>query len=530
MVQRILNVLGWIGTALVVAAVAIRVTQPDWDRYAMYMAWTGLVCVLLYPLGQWREIASQMSRRQSKYATVAVTSVLIVLGILVAVNYLSNRRNARWDLTEGSIHSLSEQSLKVLSELDAPLSMTVVDRGAQLEGYRDRLTMYDGASPRVSVEYVDGERDPLRTTQLGVTVVPTVLIAYMDRTERVTTVEEREITSAIIRAVTGAQRKVYFVQGHGERDPKGEDPSGYARVAQLLEGDNVAVETLVLTQHKEVPEDATIVAILGPTADLLDEEAESLRQYLAKGGKLLLALDPPLGERPQPLTKLTDIAREWGIDVGSNVILDVSGRSNSPSLAVAAPPYPSHPITEDYGIQSVFPLARSVTPLTGGADGRTAQAFVRTAEAAWAESDLAGLQANQEPSLNEESGDIAGPVDIAAAVSVPVATPDPNGESADPDADDEADPPQTRVAVFGDSDFAGNSLLFTVGNADLFLNTVSWLTAQENLIAIRPRERGDSRLTITQTQMDAVWWLSVAVIPALVAGAGILTWSRRRKS
>jgi ABC-type uncharacterized transport system involved in gliding motility auxiliary subunit len=315
------------------------------------------------------------------------------------------------------------------------------------------------------------------------------------------------------------------VQGHGERDPKAD----YSSAVQLLEGDNVGVDTLVLTQHPDVPDDATIVALIGPTADLLDEEAERIRRYLAKGGKLLLTMDPPLGERPQPLTSLTDIAREWGIDVGTDVILDVSGRSNSPSVAVAAPPYPSHPITENYNIQSVFPLARSVTPVAGGTDGRIAQAFVQTAPAAWAETDLAGLQASQEPDLNEESGDKPGPVDIAAAVSVPVAKPADSGESGADDPD-EADAPQTRVAVFGDSDFASNSLLFTLGNRDLLLNTVSWLTAQENLIAIRPRERGDSRLTITQTQMNAVWWMAVAVIPALVAVAGIVTWSRRRRS
>ena len=86
MVQRILNVIGWIGTALVVAAVGIRLFRPEWDRYAMYLAWAGLVCVLLYPIAQWRQIAKSLNRRQSKYATVAATSVIIVLGILVAVN------------------------------------------------------------------------------------------------------------------------------------------------------------------------------------------------------------------------------------------------------------------------------------------------------------------------------------------------------------------------------------------------------------------------------------------------------------
>jgi ABC-type uncharacterized transport system involved in gliding motility auxiliary subunit len=464
---------------------------------------------------------------------MALTSVLVTIGILIAVNYLSNRRNARWDLTEGSIHSLSEQSQRVLSELDAPLRLVVIDRGVALEQYRDRMSMYDNASTQVSVEYLDYERDPIRAKQLGIEVAPTIVAEYMDRRETVTTVEEREITSAIIRAVTGAERKMYFVQGHGERDPDSQDGSGYAGVTQLLGGDNVVVDTLVLAQQKEIPADATVVAIVGPTADFLDEEVEQLREYVDRGGKLLLTLDPAIGERPQALPKLTAFAREWGLVIGDDVILDVSGRSASASIAVAAPPYPSHPITEGYSIQTVFPLARSVSAASPAPEGRTVQPFVETAAAAWAETDLASLQSGtDEPELDTAAGDLAGPVGLGVAVTMPVATPADTGtgDAGDDAGEDDAEPPQTRIAVLGDSDFASNDFVFAVGNANLFLNTISWLTADENLIAIRPRERGDSRLTITQTQMNAVWWLSIAVVPALVVGAGLVSWSRRRRS
>ena len=92
--------------------------------------------------------------------------------------------------------------------------------------------------------------------------------------------------------------------------------------------------------------------------------------------------------------------------------------------------------------------------------------------------------------MNAENGDKAGPVGIAATVTT-AAPPPPDPEKKDsPPA-----PPQTRIAVFGDSDFASNAVGNSVGNADLFLNTISWLTAQENLISIRPREPGDSRLS-----------------------------------
>ncbi|MBE3132085.1 MAG: hypothetical protein IMZ55_01320, partial [Acidobacteria bacterium] len=53
MLKRILGIVGWLGTALVLAAVAIRFLRPVWDTYAYWLAWGGLVCVLLYTLGQW---------------------------------------------------------------------------------------------------------------------------------------------------------------------------------------------------------------------------------------------------------------------------------------------------------------------------------------------------------------------------------------------------------------------------------------------------------------------------------------------
>src|SRR5690606_37679074 len=51
--KRILSIIGWVGTALVFIAVAIRFIHPEWNQYATWMAWAGLVAVLAYMAGQW---------------------------------------------------------------------------------------------------------------------------------------------------------------------------------------------------------------------------------------------------------------------------------------------------------------------------------------------------------------------------------------------------------------------------------------------------------------------------------------------
>jgi ABC-type uncharacterized transport system involved in gliding motility auxiliary subunit len=85
-----------------------------------------------------------------------------------------------------------------------------------------------------------------------------------------------------------------------------------------------------------------------------------------------------------------------------------------------------------------------------------------------------------------------------------------------------------RIIVIGDSDFAANSYLGIQGNRDLFMNMVGWVSQQENLISIRPKEADDRRITMTATQQTNIVWLSLLVIPACIFGTGVYTWWRRR--
>jgi ABC-type uncharacterized transport system involved in gliding motility auxiliary subunit len=155
--------------------------------------------------------------------------------------------------------------------------------------------------------------------------------------------------------------------------------------------------------------------------------------------------------------------------------------------------------------------------------GKTVQSFVQSGTSAWAETDVKGLETQSEPKAEPDKGDKNGPVSVAVAVNTP-APPD------DAKPDDPKTPPQTRIVVFGDSDFASDAFGNQLGNADLFLNAINWLTAQENLISIRPKEPGNSRLLMTPTQITVVNYSVLLGIPLLVFAAGIMAWSRRRRT
>src|SRR6185436_18543976 len=112
MMKNILSIIGWIGTLLVFGAVAVRFLRPEWNQYAQWAAWAGLVCVLIYMAGQWRDVRSFYGGRQARYGTISIVSILVVVAILVALNYLGIRRNKRWDLTSNQVYSLSDQTVK----------------------------------------------------------------------------------------------------------------------------------------------------------------------------------------------------------------------------------------------------------------------------------------------------------------------------------------------------------------------------------------------------------------------------------
>ncbi|MYH28063.1 MAG: hypothetical protein F4018_04465 [Acidobacteria bacterium] len=541
MANRVLQGLGWTGVAVVFAALVVRFTLPDRQELWWWLAVAGLVMVAVHTLSQWRDILAFFSRRQAREGVMATSGVALALGILVAANYILSRQNVRWDLTAAQQYSLSDQTRRVLEELDAPISVLVFAREAEFPGFRDRLDEYAYVSSQVNVEYIDVDRSPVRARQYEVQAYGTIVFEYEGRIERTTSNSEQELTNALIKAVEGEERTVYFVQGHGERDPEGDDRDGYRAVRDALGRDNFRVESVVLAQTGEVPADATVMVVAGPSTDLLPAEADLLRDYLEGGGKLLLMLDPPDTEDDPPQPNLTALAGEWGIELGTDVVVDASGvgqlLGTDASVPVAAT-YPPHAITDGFNLLTAFPLARSVRPATGGVSGRTGVVVVETGARSWAEADLSQL-ATGEVTLDEDAGDVPGPVPIATVVSQTIEEPEPapddedadgaaDSNAGDTDADDDEPPLEARIAVFGDSDFASNSAVGIQGNRDLALNTINWLAQQENLIAIRPREPEDRRITLTADQQARVYWLSLLLLPGFIAGAGIYTWWGRR--
>jgi ABC-type uncharacterized transport system involved in gliding motility auxiliary subunit len=534
-VKRALAILGWLGFALVAAAVLLRFTKPDWPGVTQGLAIAGLVVTVIYALSQWRDIGRSFEGKNVRYGSIAAGSVLVFVAILVAVNWLANRQNKRWDLTESKQFSLSDQTKQILGNLKSPLAVHVF-HGSQdnPQRYRDRFEDYQYQSKQISVEYINAEAKPAEAEKYQITAVPTIVMEYAGRTQRATSVEEQAITNALKKLIEGKSKKAYFLQGHGERDPDdASGPRGYKGASNALTDENFEVAKLTLAQAGAIPADASLLVIAGPTTDVLPQEAELITAYVKNGGKVMLLIDPPgpeKGASVQP-TSLIALAKSWGIQVGDDIVVDPSpiGRTIGTDASVPIGMPTQHPITANFRVITAFPLTRSVTAVEGGVDGKFAQSFVQTGEQSWAETDVKGLYATKQPEKNVDKGDKAGPISVAAAVSAPAAsaTPTPTpapGEKPAP----EAPKAESRLAVIGDSDFATNRWLSLGGNSDLFLNTANWLAQQEDLIAIRPRDPEDRRIELTEDQQTRILWITLVIIPlALFGNAFRVYWKRR---
>ena len=546
MLKKILGLLGWLGVILVFIAVALRwlpLGKPEWQAWSSTFAMAGLVCTLLYILSQWREVVRSFSGREARFGTMAVASAIVVLAILVGINWLASRRNKRWDLTAAKQYTLSDQTKKILQGLDKPLQMYVFAQTDDFERFRARLSEYTYLSKHLQVEYVDPEKRPaVAQKYLPLQQSGTIVIDHNGHVERINADTEQAITNGLIKVIQGKQNKVYFVQGHDERTTEDTEARGYNMVSQYLVSDNFATESLMLAQVRAIPEDAMVLVIAGPKQDLFPNEVELLKGYLAKGGKLMVLLDPNESADAKPLTNLLGLLKEWGIEAGEQVIVNMpadytlkEGEAvdisqlvtlpDSDGTFVLAGKYIQHPLTMPLGrITVVFRMARPITAMTEGANNRFAQNLLETTPTSWGESDLKRLFDTGQVSRDPGKGDKNGPLSLGAAVTAPV-----QDASTPPAAPaDDAPKKETRIVVFGDSDFASNRLLGGWRNADLFMNAVNWLAQQEDLIAIRARDPEDRRITMTAQTHNWVKLATILLIPGLILLTGVRVWWVRR--
>jgi ABC-type uncharacterized transport system involved in gliding motility auxiliary subunit len=223
---------------------------------------------------------------------------------------------------------------------------------------------------------------------------------------------------------------------------------------------------------------------------------------------------------------------EYGVAVGNDVVVDKVSRLFGGDYLLPLVPADGydevHAITKTFRYQTFYPLASSVEIKSSLPEGVTATKLAQTSPLSWAQPDSGELKTGH-ITLKEGSG-TKGPITIAAAVSKKIDTaPGTGTETASPKGTEAKSAAETRLVVFGDSDFLSNGYFNASGNGDLALNSIAWLAEQEELVSIRPKSSQPRIVVLSRQQVLYYFFTIVAVAPIAITVAGVAIWWRRKK-
>lgn len=472
---------------------------------------------------------SSRTKRIALFGTVSSLTVAMIVLILALLNYLSFRHFIRNDLTTSGVYSLSATSIDLLHYLEKDVNIYVFyPKSSELFPYISFLVSeMEQHSKYIHVHFIDIDKELLKVQEYKQKFKLSneqYIVVEQDELFRVLVRDdiaqynyqdayygaepeleqftgEQAILSAIVSVTSNERITVYFSRGHGEKSiDDARDDSGYAEALNRLRYNNYSVRTILPAKEEKMPDDADLLIIAGPQQRFNDHEVSLVNTYLADGKSLLLLIDPGVE------TGLQSIVERYGIEIGNDIVLDPEQHIpfSSPAYLLASI-IPVKSLTGNFdGMTGVFFLSRSVTVIQ---DDTMAEHYVlaQTTPAGWAETNF-----DQNPPQKDSEIDHIGPVSIAVAA-------------------ESISAPSSRIAVFGDSDFASNSQIMNMANADFFMSTVKWLINKSGAVAISPKKFRHYTIEITGTELSRLTFIMMILVPGVVIATGIAVWNIRKK-
>jgi ABC-type uncharacterized transport system involved in gliding motility auxiliary subunit len=477
-----------------------------------------------------RQRHAWLKTRQTKYTGYMAVYTLVVLAILVAINFLGNRYSKAWDSTKNKQFTLADQTVKVVKGLKSPVTVTYFGRDSTFREAQDLLDRYATLSTKIDARYVDPVKKPQVAKADGFRSDAPVVVQNGPKSEGAKALTEEEVTGALIRALKSGDRNVCFLTGFGEHSIDDTEAAGFSLLKALLDRENYKSRAVTLkpaapeagkklevgqaapaAANVEVPADCTVAVVGGPQASYPQPVVDALKKYVEDGGHAIFMLDDTLrigrSEPPAEQTGLEKVLSDWGVTVNKDLVLDLSGFGQifgfGPEIPVILQ-YDPHAITQPLSrIPTAFPLARSLDLKSGS--NTAADKLVSTTDDSVATSEI-GPGGSVDPKKGKH-----GPLTLMAAGTY-------SGSK------------KGRFVVAGTSLWATNNFGGSrqLGNCDLFINSINWLSSDEDLISIQPKTPDNQEFNVTGYRLRLMFWLSIVIFPLGVVGFGLATWWKRR--
>jgi len=515
-------IIRWVSIGVSLAGLAVAaslyIVQHQLNLYMQISLGLFVIGLAVFVVLDPDSIRKLLTGRQARYGSNALILTIAFLGILVVVNYLAYKNTKRWDLTADQANTLAKETVDVLKSLpdtvvakafftsDATVASSKENAKSLLDKY-----VFDGGG-KFQYEFIDPNKNPVAAQNAGISKDGSIVLYLGNAEQSVSTISETDLTGAMVRLMNPGAHAVYFLTGHGEYPIDGGSDQSYTQLSTALSSRNYKVSTLNLLATNQIPQDASVIVIAGPKKPLTDGEVTLLDTFIKNGGSIVVMEDPVIdtqfGDSPDPLAN--DLAQNYGINLGNNVVVDAYGYQafQNPYFAVGYQ-YATHVITQKMSTKGTgFQSARSISADDSvGTDYNKTQ-LILTVDQSWGETDMASIQNN---SVKFDQGaDLVGPVPLAVVA--------------------EGTNKGGRMVVFGDSDFASNAYYGFYGNSDMIVNSIDWAAKEENLISLTPKTTVDRYLVQPQAYtMGLILLGSMVVLPGIVLVAGIGSWLTRRR-
>ena len=529
-----------IGIGFLFAALVMHSILLDRVAWTLLLSLIGFGFFTVGAISLRKELSSIFQRRRVEI--VLFTAGLV--GIYVSIGYFSIVYPLRFDMTEAGLHSLSDQTVSMLQRLEQPVHV-VFFHSHQMGETVERYELMAKQTDNVSVEFHDPSLNPAQARLHGVRFPGTAIMTSEGRRHVVDGDSEADIANGILRVSQGTTQLVCFLDGHGEADPFSKEmhdhleatadhshgmgveyvlheTHGMAKARGSLESLNYKVTKVSLLQDENGLKDCQVLIVAGPKAALLEPEVETIKSFLQTGGNALFMIDPFIE------TGLEPVISAFGVRLDDGMVVDETNHFGIDSSAPAVTTYNYHQITREVPL-TFYPGSRSLSP-TNPVPGVQVTPVVNSSRRSFSETtrdhiefdreiDLPGprtlmLAANRRP-LDENDAQLL--KDLTRSPEQQYRPEDINAVTK-----------HSRIIIVGDSDFATNSFFHVLGNGRLFLNAVSYLAAQENLIGIKPALRELPRFNLTNRQMKGTFFVSLFLVPSLLFLIGTAVWWRQR--
>lgn len=545
--------------SLAALAVALNLLILKEDLNAGLFTWSVLaplglsvLCGIVWLVLRLVQTAGSFERGKLFHWINTTAASVLFLGICIVVYAMAAHWDRSWDLTREGRRELSEQTIQVLKSLREDVTVlclfirsgdkTIDTARDKTQRFLERCRQYTNC---LHIEFADPQTEQARLKAMGVShasPLGTVVLQRGSRNRAISLVgenprlQERDFTNALINVARTAEPMVYFLTGHGERDPYDKDQAqGAVGLRNLLTAEAYKVDRLALgSASPDVPSDCDVLVILDPQSDLDARELDALTAYLERGGRMLVMLEPKYrAVTPGFLAWMRD---GGGILIGEDLIVskyekklgavtlypDATALKMLQDLNISDTGFDGcfeqrHPITHKFGQQMYLSTVRTVRSVDKPPAEIVVTQLARTMPYAWSERDLLALQNREAPVQDEDEP--AGSLGVAVAAV----------RKTDVPIGDTAQTRDGRLVVIGDADLALNQSLAVGGHLNFLLNAMAWLTEREELIAIRPTGVESKPVILSEDDEKIIAW--VAILGVLQAGvvAGLAAYMLRRK-